>query len=290
MAVTGAKVTHAPMRSELSLLGTTVAQRHITLRAPTAGQVVGLTLQSGDRVTQGEIVAHIINREAEAAQNGLNVARSLDPADAAMLAAAVKRHSGSAAIAVTAPENAIVAQRLVSSGQMVADLDPIVDMVDPKSIYVEAAVPIENLGEIRPEMLATIVSPIRPGVTYLARVAALSPSFNQGGATAPARIEFTGSALIEQSGAPAQVRVTTSYVPDALVVPTVALFEDAATRSHYVFVVGPGGVAHRTTVSIGVNLRTLTQITSGLSGGETVITSGGYAVSDGLHVTVALAK
>jgi multidrug efflux pump subunit AcrA (membrane-fusion protein) len=290
MAVSGARVSRAPMSAELSLLGTTVAQRHITLRAPSAGQVVGLTLQSGDRVTQGEIVAHIINREAEAAQNGLNVARSLDPADAKMLAAAVKRHSGSAAIAVTAPENAIVAQRLVSSGQMVADLDPIVDMIDPKSIYIEAAVPIENLGEIRPGMPAVVVSPIRPGVKYPARVAALSPSFNQGGATAPARIEFIGPTLIKQAGAPAQIRVTTSYVPDAIVIPTVALFEDASTRSRYVFVVGPDGIAHRTTVTIGISSGTLTQITSGLAVGQTIITSGGYAVSDGLHVTVALAK
>jgi len=50
MAVTAARVRIAPMRAELRLLGTTVAMRHITLRAPAAGRVMGLELQSGDRV------------------------------------------------------------------------------------------------------------------------------------------------------------------------------------------------------------------------------------------------
>src|SRR5713101_9397398 len=49
MAVTAAKVTVGPMRQELRLLGTTVALRHLTLRAPAAGRVLGLNLQSGDR-------------------------------------------------------------------------------------------------------------------------------------------------------------------------------------------------------------------------------------------------
>jgi membrane fusion protein (multidrug efflux system) len=290
MAVSGAKVTRAAMSAELNLLGTTAAQRHITLRSPSAGRVIGLGLQSGDRVTEGEVVAHVINREAEAAQNGLTVARSLDPAEANMLAAAVKRNTNSAAIAVTAPESAIVAQRLVSSGQMVADLDPLADLIDPKSIYVEAAAPIEDLGKIRPGMAAQVVSPIHPGVTYPARVAALSPSFNQSGATVPVRIEFTSSAVIDESGAPTQVRITTASIADAVVVPSIALFEDATTHSRYVFVAGADGIARRTAVTTGIVSGTLTQITSGLTAGETVITSGGYALSDGLHVSVALAQ
>src|SRR5208337_751952 len=36
MSVAGARVSIAPMQSELRLLGVTAARRHITLRAPTA--------------------------------------------------------------------------------------------------------------------------------------------------------------------------------------------------------------------------------------------------------------
>jgi len=77
MAVSGVRVAIKPMHSELRLLGETVARRHISLRAPAAGRVVGLNIQTGDRVRRGEIVAHLFSREVEAAENGLAVARQI---------------------------------------------------------------------------------------------------------------------------------------------------------------------------------------------------------------------
>ena len=141
MAVSGAKVSVKPMRSEERLLGETVAMRHLTLRAPAAGRVIGLNLQTGDRVRRGEVVARILSREVEAAENGLAIAQQIDPADAARLAISVRRYSHEPGIAVAAPEDAAVAQRIVSSGQVVAGLDPLVDLIDPRSIAVNAAVP-----------------------------------------------------------------------------------------------------------------------------------------------------
>ena len=131
MSVTAAKVRIAPMRQEFHLLGTTVAMRHITLRAPAAGRVIGLNLQNGDRVRAGQVVAHLLNREVEAAEQGLEVARQIDPAEAASMARSVNRYTHDPGIAVRAPENALVSQRIVSSGQMVNDLDPLVDLIDP---------------------------------------------------------------------------------------------------------------------------------------------------------------
>src|SRR5215469_14899412 len=87
MAVSGARVAVKPMRSELRLLGETAARRHILLRAPAAGRVSGFNIQTGDRVRRGEVVAHIFSREVEAAENGLAIARQIDPADATNLAA-----------------------------------------------------------------------------------------------------------------------------------------------------------------------------------------------------------
>ena len=94
MAVTAAKATVAPMRNEIRLLGTTVALRHITLRAPAAGRVVGLRIESGDRVRRGEVVAHVINREVEAAESGLAIAQKLEPADAEPLKALLGESTG----------------------------------------------------------------------------------------------------------------------------------------------------------------------------------------------------
>lgn len=286
MAVSGARVTMKPMRSELHLLGETEARHHISLRAPVAGRVIGLDIQTGDRVKRGEVVAHIISREVEAVENGLAVARQVDSADASSLAESVKRYVHGAGVPVTAPADAIVAQRIVTSGQLVADLDQLADLIDPRSVFVNAAVPVDDLATIRPGMEASVNSPLHPGVDFPARVAGLSPSFNQVGATSAARIEFTGVQRIYEAGAPVEAKVTIKFVPDATVIPRTALFEDAANGSYYVFVAAKDGRAHRQTVVVGIRSQLEVQITSGVRPGEVVITSGGYALSDGLKVTV----
>ena len=288
MAVSGAKVAVKPMRSELRLLGETVTRRHISLRAPAAGRVIGLNIQTGDRVRRGEVVAHLFSREVEAAENGLAIARQIDPADAASLTESVKRYTHNAGVPVTIPEDAIVAQRIVSPGQLVADLEQLADLIDPKSIFVNAAVPVDDLAKIRPGMKTIVTSPLYPGLDFPAQVAGISPSFSQGGATSPARLEFSGPERIYESGAPVEVTITINSVPNAMVIPTAALFEDAADNRFYVFVAGNDGRMHRKTVTVGIRSQTEVQITSGVQDGQIVITSGGYALSDGVKIKVSL--
>jgi multidrug efflux pump subunit AcrA (membrane-fusion protein) len=288
MAVSGAKVVVKPMYSKLRLLGETAARRHISLRAPAAGRVVGLNIQTGDRVGRGEVVAHLFSREMEAAENGLVVARQVDPTEASSLAASVKRYTHDTGVPVSIPEDAIVAQRTVSPGQLVADLDQLADLIDPGSIFVNAAVPVDDLAQIRPGMAAVVTSPLHPGVDLPARVFGISPSFNQGGATSSARIEFSGRERVYESRAPVEVTITIKSVPNAIVIPATALFEDAADDRFYVFVAGHEGIMHRQGVTVGIRESSEVQITSGVGTGQIVITSGGYALSDGVKVKVSL--
>ena len=172
LLVSAARAEVHPMTSELRLLGKTVATRHVIIRAPTAGRVTGMKLVGGDSVRKGQVVAHVINREIEAAEAGLEVARKINPRDAAELSASVGRYSHSAGIPVVAPESGIVSQPPVTSGQMVADLDTLVDLIDPKSLYIDTSLPLSELSVVRPGMAATVTSPFRPGVEFRARVAA----------------------------------------------------------------------------------------------------------------------
>ena len=142
-----------------------------------------MKLVSGDSVRKGQVVAHVINREIEAAEAGLAVARRIDPQDAAALGASVGRYNHSAEYPVVAPESGIVSQPPVTSGQMVADLDTIVDLIDPASLYIDTSVPVSQLSLVRPGMDATMTTPFRPGVTFPARVEAIMPKFDASSAT-----------------------------------------------------------------------------------------------------------
>jgi membrane fusion protein (multidrug efflux system) len=72
------------------------------------------------------------------------------------------------------------------------------------------------------------------------------------------------------------------------VIPAAALFQDAARNNFYVFTVGSDGRAHRTVVATGIHTAAEVEVTQGLKAGDLVITSGGYALSDGLEVRAAV--
>jgi multidrug efflux pump subunit AcrA (membrane-fusion protein) len=289
LLVSAARAEVHPMKSELRLLGKTVATHHVVIRAPTAGRVTGLKLVSGDTVRKGQVVAHVINREVEAAEAGLAVARNIDPKDAAGLSVSVDRYdrSRSAGIPVIAPESGIVSQPPVANGQVVADLDTLVDLVDPASLYVDTSVPLSQLSLVKPGMAATVTTPFRPGVEFSARIAAILPSFDATSATSSVRTDLIGPQRIVEAGAPVEVRVETANAPDAIVVPSAALFQDEGLDHYHVFVIGADGRAHRTNVKVGLRDRDRVQVTEGIKPGDLVVTSGGYALADGLGVRVA---
>lgn len=287
LLVSAARAEVHPMTSNLRLLGKTVATHHVIIRAPTAGRVMGMKLVSGDSVRKGQVVAHVLNREIEAAEVGLEVARKIDPQDAAALSASVDRHHHSVGIPVVSPDSGIVSQPPVTNGQMVADLDTIVDLIDPVSLYIDTSVPVGQLASVRPGMPATVTTPFRPGLEFPARVAALMPNFDTASATSSVRTDFTGKERIAEAGAPVEVRVETASVPDAIVVPAAALFQDQGQDRYHVFVIGADGRAHRTDIKIGLRDPNLVQVTAGIKAGDLVVTSGGYALSDGLGVRVA---
>ena len=288
LAVSAARVAVRPMRQQLSLIGTTAALRTVTMRAPTSGRVVGLTVTTGDRVQRGQVLAHIVNREQDAARAGVEAARRIDSNEAGAMERALKRYSSGPGIPVRAPETSLVVQRIVNPGQIVNEFDPLVALVDPNSVYVDAQAPINELGALKPGMDAIVTSALNPGVSYPARIWSLSPSFSAGGAIAPVWVQFTGPSRIAEVGAAVEVHVTIKSVRDAIAIPTAALFQDAARGNSYVFTVGADGRAHRTIVATGIRTPAEVQITRGLNARALVITSGGYALSDGLEVRVTI--
>jgi multidrug efflux pump subunit AcrA (membrane-fusion protein) len=287
MVVAAAPATITPMISTLRALGVTVANHHVTIRAPTAGRLTAMNLKNGDQVRKGERIGYVVNREIEAAQAGLAIARQLDPQGATALAESVNRYNKSDGIPIIAPEAGVVSRPPVTSGQMVADLDPIVELIDPSSIYVEASIPVDELHLISPGMRATVTSGLNPGVAFPARVSAVIPSFDASSATTPVRLDFTGSESIPEIGAPVEARIVTSDIPDALAIPAAALFQDVGQNRYHVFVAGPDGRAHRVDVTTGIHDGPKVQVLSGIKAGDQVITSGGYALSDGLKIRIA---
>jgi multidrug efflux pump subunit AcrA (membrane-fusion protein) len=286
LLVNVAPVVRATLRSEATFPGTTVALRQVTVRSPASGFMSGLTLQPGDLVRRGQLVARIQTREDAAARTGMKMAEQLDPVDSRAMADAVQRYVSGPGIAVTAGENGIVAKRLGSNGQFINEFEPIFELIDAGSMYVEAQAPLRLLGSIHPGQPVTLSSPALKN-PLPARVAAILPSASPASQTFPIRVAFQGSTPIAEVGAAVEVSALMAVRPNTAAIPLAAIFVNPESHTDYVFVAGRDGRAHRRTVVIGIRDRKLAEVTSGLREGETVITSGGYALADGLTVRAA---
>jgi multidrug efflux system membrane fusion protein len=85
----------------------------------------------------------------------------------------------------------------------------------------------------------------------------------------------------------ARVIISAQPVNNAVIVPTSAVTLDSTNaNSGTVMVVDDKSIAHEVKVTIGIKAGGRTQITSGLNGGETVVTEGNYGLPDGTKVAI----
>ena len=84
------------------------------------------------------------------------------------------------------------------------------------------------------------------------------------------------------------IAVTANAVKDAVAVPSDAVFKNAEGAS-YVMLAGTDQKAHQKLVQVGVKNAQRTQITSGVATGDSIITSGGYALPDGTTIKIEAA-
>ena len=88
----------------------------------------------------------------------------------------------------------------------------------------------------------------------------------------------------------ARVTISAQTTANAVIVPSSAVTLDATTaNSGTVMVVDDKSIAHEVKVTTGIRSGGRTQITSGLKGGETVVTEGNYGLPDGTKVAVPTA-
>jgi RND family efflux transporter MFP subunit len=286
LLVTAAPALRGALQSTLIIPGITVALKQVIVRAPSSGVLSNLALQPGDRVRRGQTVAKVITREDIAARTGARLAQQLDPADSEAMAAAVERYASSPGITVTAGDGGTVAKRDTSNGQFVNEFDPIVELLDPNSIYVEAQAPLRFLTRIHPGQTASITSPAL-AQPIRAQIAAILPNAAQTSQTFPIRITFEQPRVILTAGVAVEALLTMTSHPNALMIPAGAVFVNPENQTHYVFTVGADRKAHRQTIEVGIQQPSEVEILDGLRAGTMVITSGGYALSDGLRVRIA---
>lgn len=305
------------------LSGSLVAERTAQIRAEVSGSVVQVFMDPGARVAKGTSLAKIddraINDSYLSARSGLTAAqtsadiaaRELSRADALQKAGAIsdrdlenaRRGELSArtmlddararlasaqkqldATNVLAPYAGIVSERFVNAGDVVVPGAPLMSIVDPATMRLEAAVPAEQLSQVR------VGAPVRfsvtgyPGRTFEGRISSINPSADPQTRQVRlfVRIPNAGNQLV--AGLFAEGRVANDS-REALTVPELAVDLRGLTP---VVLRLKNGRTEKVEVTLGAKDEALerVEITAGIVAGDTLLVGPALGISPGTPLKI----
>jgi len=307
-----ARAARADLIAGLPVSGTLKPSLSIRIAAPIAEVVEAVLVKEGEAVRQGQALARfrasalepaalsaqaerrLAASDYERMQNlfkeGAVAPRDVENAEVTLRAAEAreaeaKKHLDEAT--VRAPVNGVISQRGVDSGDRVKDGDLLFQLVNTSELEFEATVPSEYVGDVRQgaAVLLAVTGVTDPGLA--GRVARVNATVDA--ATRQVKVYVTvanrGGRLV--GGLFASGRVVLRQVKGAVAVPASAVRSDAGGKT-YVLVVDGGRIARRE-VAVGATdeQASLVEISTGLSGGETVIAGPVSGLEPGQAVTIA---
>ncbi len=305
LSVTIARVQQERLEDRVATTGTLLPWESVDLRAEVAGRVTSLAFEEGSRVREGQTLVtldtQVLRAQIQSAQTRRDLAgvqadrrrelfdigglsrQALDEADAATRVLDAELAQLSAEVArrrVVAPFGGVVGLREVSVGAYLSPGDRVATLRVTSPLRLEFTVPERYLGKIREGDAVSFRVPgqeVAFGATILATEPAVDPVTRA--FTVRARVGNPDDVL--RPGAFAEVQLVLDAVDDALLIPTASVVTGAETNK--VFVLTDGTAVSRM-VTTGVRTADRIQITSGLSAGDVVLTSGLDEVREGQAV------
>lgn len=180
---------------------------------------------------------------------------------------------------VTAPFAGTVTGRFLDPGAIVAaNGSTLFTLMDLDDVKVVVDVPEVNVPQVAVGTEAMVFADALPGDTFSGRIGRMSEAVDPATRTMPVEIFVSNSHRQLKPGMYATAQLVLSVHPDAVMVPSQAVLKDAEGQCVYCVV---ADTARRVKIEAGVEQNGLTEIVSGLTGTENVITTGQQFVKDG---------
>jgi len=201
-------------------------------------------------------------------------------------ARAMNASAGEAAARTTirSPLDGWVSERNVEDGESVKTEDPVLTIVDPRTLELKGQVGTIDAARVRAGQRVTFSLDAMPGQEFSGMVARVDPVANAATRQVGVFVRLPNATGRIVAGQFAHGQIHTGAAARAVVVPFTAV--RAGEKESYVLVVA-GNVARRRVVVPGArNDDTgMVAITSGLTAGERVIVTLGVEIADGTKIT-----
>ena len=335
MTVEMTSVTRADMSTEVTVVGNLIGRATVEAGPKVAGRLESVSVRLGDRVSRGQTIAKVDDRELQEqvkqarasydvsaatirqreadlrlAQTNLDRSRNLyerelipkqtfDDTDARHQAAVAQLDLARAQFAqtqarldelkinlsntiITSPVSGFVAKRVLDPGGWVTPNTAFISVVDIGVVRLVANIVEKDIRRITQDLSASVEVDAYPGETFTGRVAHIAPVLDPATRTGQIEVEIANPDFRLKPGMYAKVAFTVDKRKNTLVIPTTALVDLGGNRGVFMASAGKQGqVANFKKIDVGIVNQTLAEVTSGLSEGEHIVTTGAAALREG---------
>ena len=299
-----------------------LANRQSRMRSETAGRVVDVLVEAGDRVKEGQVLLRLdVGRPASAAQaanaavaqsearlnqaqreqartkklvqtGGLPEQRLDDAEDSVRLASAARdaaraqarlARRGLTEAVVRAPFGGTVVERTVELGEYLAPGSPLLVLADTSLLKARVLLDPREAIDVTVGRKALISVYARPGEVFSGKVVRVGEVIDPRSRRLPVEIELDDDGGRLRPGLVARFSVETGEPKMVIQVPLEGVFERFGSQHVYVI---EDGLAHRRAIELGPVHAGFAEVTEGIEPGETVVIKGVTRVVDGSKVQV----
>lgn len=315
-AVTTAEVRPVQWQSRLTAVGSMVAVQGVTVSTEVPGTVQTIAFESGDVVKKGDLLvrldisierARLASAEASARLAALDLERmkklraasagseaDLDGASARATQAAAEVANVKATIAkktIRAPFSGRLGIRRVDLGQVLQAGTPIVSLQSYDPIYVELALPQQALSQVEVGHPVAVTTDTFPDKTWEGKIEVVDAKVDTN------TRNFTVRALIDNAsgelrpGMFVDVMVLRPETRELLAIPASSvIFAPYGDSVYIVEEANESGqskaVVEQVFVRLGERRGDLVAVTSGVSAGQVVVSTGAFKLQNGMNVVV----
>jgi HlyD family secretion protein len=189
---------------------------------------------------------------------------------------------------IRAPISGVVTDQFQFQGEYATAGAKLLTVADTGSVIVKANFADTVIANLKTGDAVTVFPASAPGERMGGQITLISPSSDPANRTVEIWANFGNGRGLLRVGDAVQFVVAGNPASDAIIVPAAAVTLDASNASDgTVMIVDKDNIAHERAVKVGIKQGDKIQIIEGLSGGETVVVEGNYALPDGTKVEIA---
>jgi multidrug efflux pump subunit AcrA (membrane-fusion protein) len=189
---------------------------------------------------------------------------------------------------IRAPFHGVITQQFQYQGDFAVPGGRLVTIADPANLIAKMQIAEHTAAQIKVGDAVRILPDDLSGQTFPGTVSLVGKGADPQSRSVEVWVRVPNARGLLRPNGVARVIIDAQPTSNAIVLPESAITLDATNgNSGTVMVVDAKSIVHEVHVTSGIRSAGRVQITSGLNGGETVVTQGNYGLPDGTQVAIA---